>query len=45
MAESGQTFKTHVRFFPPFHFFVAPVLLINVADDRSSTKVSFGLQY
>src|SRR5258705_6114976 len=30
MAESGQTFKTHVRFFPPFHFFVAPVLLINV---------------
>src|SRR5258705_9808896 len=30
MAESGQSFKTHVRFFPPFHFFVAPVLLINV---------------
>lgn len=30
MAESGQTYKTHVRFFPPFHFFVAPVLLINV---------------
>ncbi len=24
---------------------IAPVLLINVADDRSSTKVSFGLQY
>src|SRR5882672_12504706 len=30
MAQSGQTYKTHTRFFPPFHFFVAPVLLINV---------------
>jgi uncharacterized protein DUF6526 len=30
MADSGQTYKNHVRFFPPFHFFVAPVLLINV---------------
>ena len=30
MAQSEQTFKPHVRFFPPFHFFVAPVLLINV---------------
>jgi hypothetical protein len=30
MAESGQTYKTHARFFPPFHFFVVPVLLINV---------------
>ncbi|HXD19956.1 MAG TPA: DUF6526 family protein [Vicinamibacterales bacterium] len=30
MAESGQNYKSHVRFFPPFHFFVAPVLLINV---------------
>ena len=28
MAE--QTYSNHVRFFPPFHFFVAPVLLINV---------------
>jgi hypothetical protein len=24
-----QTFSNHVRFFPPFHFFVVPVLLIN----------------
>jgi hypothetical protein len=30
VAESGQTFQTHTRWFPPFHFFVAPVLLINV---------------
>jgi hypothetical protein len=30
MAQSGQSYKTHVRFFPPFHFFVLPVLLINV---------------
>jgi uncharacterized protein DUF6526 len=30
MAESGQTYKNHVRFFPLFHFVVAPVLLINV---------------
>jgi uncharacterized protein DUF6526 len=25
-----QNFENHGRFFPPFHFFVAPVLLINV---------------
>jgi hypothetical protein len=25
-----QNYKNHVRFHPPFHFFVAPVLLINV---------------
>ena len=30
MAESDQTYRNHVRFFPPFHFFVAPVFLINV---------------
>src|SRR5258705_3114523 len=30
MAQSGQTYKTHSRWFPPFHFFVAPVLLINI---------------
>jgi len=27
MAE--QSYSNHVRFFPPFHFFVLPVLLIN----------------
>jgi hypothetical protein len=30
VAESGQTYKNHARFFPLFHFFVVPVLLINV---------------
>jgi len=30
MAQAAQTYKTHTRFFPPFHFFVVPVLLINV---------------
>jgi hypothetical protein len=25
-----QNFENHARFLPPFHFFVAPVLLINV---------------
>ncbi len=30
MAESEQNYKNHIRFFPPFHFFVAPVFLINV---------------
>jgi uncharacterized protein DUF6526 len=30
MAEPEQTYKNHVRFFPPFHFFVLPVFLINV---------------
>ena len=28
-----QTYKNHTRFFPPFHFFVMPVLLINVLND------------
>jgi hypothetical protein len=30
VPQSGQTYKTHIRWFPPFHFFVMPVLLINV---------------
>ena len=31
MAE--QSYKNHTRFFPPFHFFVMPVLLINVLNE------------
>jgi hypothetical protein len=30
MAERAQSFKTHARFLPAFHFFVLPVLLINL---------------
>jgi hypothetical protein len=29
MADRIQTYKNHARFFPPFHFFVLPVLLLN----------------
>jgi hypothetical protein len=29
MPESAQTYKNHIRWFPPFHFFVIPVLLVN----------------
>ena len=29
MPQSPQTYKNHTRFFPLFHFFVMPVLLIN----------------
>ena len=29
MADSGQTYKNHTRFFPPFHFIAAPILLLN----------------
>jgi hypothetical protein len=30
MAEPEQNYKNHTRFFPPFHFFVLPVFLLNV---------------
>ena len=30
MAEAVQNYKNHARLFPPFHFFVLPVFLINV---------------
>ena len=29
MADSVQTYKNHARFFPLFHFFVVPVLVLN----------------
>jgi hypothetical protein len=32
MAERAQTFKTHTRFLPAYHFFVVPVLLINLLN-------------
>jgi len=30
VADSGQNYRTHRRFFPLFHFFVTPILLLNV---------------
>ena len=32
MAERAQSFKKHIRFLPAFHFFVLPVLLLNLAN-------------
>src|ERR1041385_4247118 len=32
MADTAQTYKNHARFFPLFHFFVAPVLLLNMLN-------------
>lgn len=29
MSQPAQNYKNHVRWFPPFHFFVMPVLLLN----------------
>lgn len=33
MPQPPQTYKTHVRHLPVFHFFVIPVLLLNVANN------------
>jgi len=33
MPQTAQTFKSHTRFLPPFHFFVIPVLLINLLNE------------
>ena len=33
MAEATQSYKKHARFLPPFHFFVMPVLLVNVLNE------------
>jgi hypothetical protein len=33
MPQTAQTIKNHTRFLPPFHFFVIPVLLINVLNE------------
>ena len=32
MAERTQSFQKHARWLPPFHFFVLPVLLVNVVN-------------
>ncbi len=33
MAERVQTYKNHLRWLPAFHFFVLPVLLLNLLND------------
>lgn len=33
MAEGVQSYKSHTRFLPPFHFFVMPVLLVNFLNE------------
>ena len=33
MAQTTQNFKNHTRFYPPFHFFVMPVLLIHLVNE------------
>jgi len=33
MAERVQSFQKHTRWFPPFHFFVVPVLLVNFLNE------------
>jgi Family of unknown function (DUF6526) len=32
MAERAQSFKSHTRWLPPYHFFIMPVLLINLIN-------------
>jgi len=32
MADQTQSYKNHARFLPPYHFFVMPVLLVNLLN-------------
>lgn len=42
--EKQQNLKNHARIYPPFHFFVAPVLLVNVGGSIYRI-VKFGISY
>lgn len=33
MADSGQNYKNHVRFFPPFHFVAAPITVLYFVNE------------
>jgi hypothetical protein len=43
MPQSGQTYANHVRLLPPFHFFVLPVLTINVFATGFTCVVALAL--
>ncbi len=47
MSETVQTYKNHVRFFPPFHFFVMPVLMVNFINAvwNAWTSLSIGTAF
>ena len=32
MADSGQNYRNHTRFFPPFHFIASPILLLYLVN-------------
>ena len=42
--EKPQNLKNHARLYPPFHFFVAPILLVNVGGSIYRL-VKFGVHY
>ena len=33
MADSGQNYKNHTRFYPPFHFVASPILLLYLVNE------------
>lgn len=43
MADRAQSFSNHTKFVPMFHFFVLPVLIINIVNRLVALR--FGLNY
>jgi len=33
MADRGQSYKNHTRFYPPFHFIASPILLLYLVNE------------
>ena len=44
MAEREQTYKSHTRFLPLFHFFVLPVLIANLVTQDGESNWFEGVQ-
>ncbi len=40
MPQAAQSYKNHTRWLPPFHFFVLPILLINIVNVARLTLAS-----